>query len=719
MPIAYIQVPAGDYTVTIDGVDSTVSVTAQSTISVPSISFSPTSATVEEGTTGTLAAVTIDNGGDAGATVTLSNDVAQISGASLVLTDAAVTGDTGQITATITNSAGSDTATFDLTVDEAVAPAGVRNLVFLGQSEPHRLFLSNHSDNLNTGTVDDESALEIWWYDLEGITPNNATGVQRDAITNDNKVSRWAVEMSNALAAIAPGVQFKMACLLFAGTGLDDLLDDAQTAGGRYWTRAAPYNGDKDAYDQFITDTGITQPDAAFMSWQNTDSTQMQFQIGDGWWTALTGTGLDDGAAVALGTKRHNVDYDHFLSELWDTDTVPFTFLMHRYDVFTGTGIDWDRFRDVRVSMDRVVSSARNQARQVPFLRGVDPVAYENGYDVGDQSHPRKSDDGAVKYAQQLAYNMARMTGTPLPAPQIDAVTWAAGSVTLASAAGDLTTTRLIRGGTLPAGQPKVAQLYFRAAETPGVIEEVPDAAISIVSGDIVIDAAATAGRNFVRGDRIEFASGPAGANDDQDKTDDTWLDYPGITNATLELVPLQPVCGVMVCDLGSAPAVTNLLQDFATWATGKGLPDQGEGWYLPSVNTSFDSNTSGVVDITGLTGGVDSATLVVDVDRAIGRNGQSSTQISLRDIGGYGHQRLGVGGLWGEAAAALTASDTQPTAYGQIPLPDGRVRMWMHTSITAGGRLIIYMNNANTGGAYGFAGLYDGALPVETIAGL
>lgn len=604
-----------------------------------------------------------------------------------------------------------------------VAPSppvsSVRNLVFLGQSEPHRLLLSSHSDIGNAGTVSDESALEIWWYDLDTSSPNNATGVQRDAITNSNKVSRWAVEMSNALAALAPGAQFKMACLLFAGTGLDDLLDDAQTAGGRYWTRAAPDNGDKEVYDQFIADTGITQPDAAFMSWQNTDSTQIQFQIGDAWWTALTGTRLDDGSTVTLGTQRHNVHYDHFLSEMWDTDTVPFTFLMHRYDVFTASAIDFDRFRDVRVSMDRVVTAARNQARSVPFLRGVDPVAYENGYDVGDDSHPAKTDDGAVKYAQQLAYNMARMTGTTLPAPQIDALTWASGSVTLSSTAGDLTTTRIIRGGTLPAGQPKVAQLYFRAAETPDVLEEVPDAAISIVAGDIVLDATTLAGRDFVRGDRIEFASGPAGANDDQDKTDDTWLDYPGIADTTLELVPLQPVCGVMVCDLAPTYTVTNLLQDFDTWATGEGLTDQGDGWYPPSVNTRFDSNTSGEVDIAGLTGGVDSATLVVDVDRTIGGDGQTSTQISLRDLGGYGHQRLRVSDLWGEAAASLTASDTQPVVYGHIPLPDGRLRMWMHTSITAGGRIIIYLNNGNTGGAYGFAGLYDGQLDVETIAGL
>ena len=603
----------------------------------------------------------------------------------------------------------------------------VRHLVVLGQSELHRLLLAFHRDIANAGPVADEAALELWWYDLDTSSPNNATGVRRDAITNGNKVSRWAVAMSNALAAVAPGIRFRMCCLLFSGTGLDDLLDDAQTAGGRYWTRDAPSNGDLECYDQFVADTGISQPDAAFMSWQNTDSTQIQFQIGDAWWAALTGTRLDTGAAITRGAQVYNVDYDQFLSDLWDTAAVPFTILMHRYDVFTGSVADYDRFRDVRVSLDRMVSGARNQVRAVPILRGVDPNAYENGYDVGDESHPLKADDGAVKFAQQIAWNMARITGTPLAAPKLDTVTWATGSVTLSSNAGALTTARIIRGGTLPAGQPKVAQIHFRAAGTPTVLNEVPDAAITITSGDIVIDAATlltaiSAGRTtFQRGDMLEFASGPAGANDAQDKTDDTWLDYPGVANATLELVPLQPVAGVIRCDLAAGPAPVNLLQDFAAWAVADGLTDQGGGWYDTAglVNRQFDSNQPGEIALAGLTGGPGSATLVVDVDRSIGLDGGNSTQISLRDLAGFGHQRLRIQGLWGEIAVSLTASDTQPVAHGWMPLPEGRARMWLRVSVTAAGRLILYLNNGNTGGAYGFAGLYDGVLSVEQIAAL
>jgi hypothetical protein len=380
----------------------------------------------------------------------------------------------------------------------------------------------------------------------------------------------------------------------------------------------------------------------------------------------------------------------------------------------------------VRVALDRLTGSARNAARVVPILRGIDPNAYENGYDVGDDSHPLKSDDGAVKFVQQIAYNAARMTGTNLPAPRIDAASWAANSVTLSSVAGTLTTTRILRGLALPLGQPKVSNLYFRSAGDPSTLHEVPDAAISLSGGDIVISAlsllsAIGAGRvSFQRGDALEFASGPAGANDAQDKTDDTWLDYPGIADAVLELVPLQPVAGVFRCDL-AASGLTNLLQDFATWAIADGLADQGGGWFTTAglVNRQFDSNQSGEIDIAGLTGGADSATLVVDVDRSIGLDGGNSTQVSLRDLAGFGHQRLRINGLWGEVSVSLTASDTQPTQYGWLPLPVGRARMWMHVSVTSGGRVILYLNNANTGGAYGFAGLYDGALTREQISAI
>lgn len=600
--------------------------------------------------------------------------------------------------------------------------SSVRHIAMLGQSEPHRLFLSNHANAGEAGTVVDEGALELWWYDLDTNSPNNATGVQRDAVTNANKVSRWAVEMSNALSALAPGVQFKVCMMLFAGTGLNNLLNDT-AGGGRQWSRAAPYNGDKECYDAFIADTGIAQPDAAFMAWQNTDSAQIQYQVGDAWWTALTGTALDDGASVAVGATRHNVTYDHFLSEMWDTETVPFTMLMHRYDVLNGGLNDWDRFRDVRVSFDRMVGSALNQARPVPVLRGVDPNAYENGYDVNDGSHPRKTDEGATKYAQQLAYNMARMSGTVLPAPQLDAVTWAPGSVTLGCDAGDLTTIRMLRSQAVPAGQPKIAQLYFRTAENPEQYVEVPDAAISVTGGDIVINAASllsfvgVARSAFVRGDRLEFASGSAGSNDTQDTTDDTWMDYPGIGHPTLELVPLQPVNGVMVCDLGPAPSVANVLMDMATWAAAEGLPDQGDGWFVPSINRNFDSNSASELDASALTGGPDSATIVVDIDRQIGRDAQSSTQISLRDVSGVGHQKLRVSNLWGEISVSNVAGVIQTS--GWIPLPDGRVRIWAYVDSTPGGRHMLYLNNSGTGGAYGFAGLYDGQLPVSEIAAL
>lgn len=599
----------------------------------------------------------------------------------------------------------------------------VRHLVFLGQSEPHRLFLSGHADVALAAPVTDPAALEIWWYDLDTGTPNRATGVQRDAITDTNPVSRWAVEMSNTLAALAPGVAFKMACLLYAGTGLADLLDDARVTAGRHWTQTAPNHGDREVYDRFIAETGIAQPDAAFMAWENTDSTLIQFEIGDAWWVALTGTGLNDGATIAAGTQRHNVNFDHFLTELWDTSTVPFGFLMHRFDVFPGARLDWERFRDVRVSLDRMVASSRNQARNLPFFRGIDPNAYANGYDIGDDSHPRKSDDGAAKDAQQLAFNMARMTGTPLPAPRIDHVIWTPETVKLSSNAGHLTTTRLLRLIPLPPEQPKIAQLYFRTAEAPEVLFDIPDEAITIEEGIIVITAAAALAATgaersvFLRGDRIEFASGPAGANDAQDKTDASWLDYPGLAQAALELVPLQPVCGVMICDIPAIAAPINLLQDFDLWATAQGGLDQGGGWYVLPANSAFDSQVAGHMNLCGLISPSEYATVIVDLDRQLGLTAQNATQINFRDIAGIGHQRIVIQNIWGEVAQNVPT--VMPQAFGWMPLPDGRVRIWAQVQTTAQGRHVLYLNSANSGGAWGFAGLYNGILPIAVIAGL
>ncbi|MEM1100928.1 MAG: hypothetical protein AAGH73_05285 [Pseudomonadota bacterium] len=590
-------------------------------------------------------------------------------------------------------------------------PAGTAHIVLLGQSEPHRLFRAIHADMANVGTVDDEDALEVWWYDLDAR--GGFDGARRDPITNANKVSRWAVEMSNALAALAPGVAHKLCLLAFSGTGLGRLLEDGEADEARFWA------DDSATYDLFVADTGINAPDGAFMAWQNEDSALLQFQLGDAWWTALTGTSLADGSAVPGGATRHAVTFDHVLSELWDTETVPFSFLMHRYDQLSGGAMHMDRFRDVRVSIDRMVASARNAARAVLFERGVDPVVYENGYDISDAAHPAISEDGAAKYAQQIAYNIARLGGATLPKPELNSVTWTEAALTLSSSAGPLTTARRIRGGALPAGQPKVAQLYFRRAEAAETLHEVPDAAISLSGGTVTVDAASlltalgAARTGFLRGDMIEFASAAAGANDTQDQSDDTWLDYPGLAHPVLELLPLQPRAGVLRCDLGAAPGHANALMELHAWAASKGLTDQGEGWYPAPNNTRFDSNTPGEVDLSGLTSGT--CTFYMDVDRALGGDGERSTQITARDVSGVGFQRVTVNDIWGEVS--LSAAGTAPSDFGWIPIGPGRIRVWAHVANQPGGRVMLYINSNNTGGAIGGAGLFDGALSRAEIA--
>jgi len=309
--------------------------------------------------------------------------------------------------------------------------------------------------------------------------------------------------------------------------------------------------------------------------------------------------------------------------------------------------------------------------------------------------------------------------------PQIDAVTWNTRGLTLASNAGAITTLRKLLGEMVPLGQPKVAHFYFRAAEDPSTLVEVPDEALRLENTYIIIDAApllSSAGFDrirFVRGDGIEVSFSSGDISDQQDQMDDTFLDYPGVVVDDIELVPLQPIDGVLICDL-PAPSLANLVTvNFQDWAVSEGMIDQGDGWYMASrANHDLDSN-AGQIDVSGLTGGgLNSATFVVDIGRPLGPDDGDRTTINFRDYLNFSHQRLRVNDLLG-AARVTPLGNTPPTDFGVIPCPDGGWRVWAHVGVSADGRVEAYLNSANTGGVFGFVGVYDGALTVEQIAGI
>ena len=122
LDIMFLSPPQNDRDFTINAIVDLTGmeiIADTSTVTAPTISVTPAAATITEGTTGTVATITFDNGGDTGVVPTVDGTVFEINGNNLDLIDAAVLADTGQATLTITNSAGTDTATFDLTVNAA------------------------------------------------------------------------------------------------------------------------------------------------------------------------------------------------------------------------------------------------------------------------------------------------------------------------------------------------------------------------------------------------------------------------------------------------------------------------------------------------------------------------------------------------------------------------------------------------------------------------
>lgn len=581
----------------------------------------------------------------------------------------------------------------------------VSTAVMLGQSEMHRLTLAAQADLANAGTVEDEEALTLYYYDASDAQLSGA-------VTNTNKISRWAVEMSNMLAARTPGRKWHIAMLTKGGTGLEQLIDDSISV--RNWAV------DKACYDAMIAGSGVDAPDVAITDWQFNDSLTLVDDTLDFWWVFVTGTSLFDGAAIARGATYQGQPVDRFLSDLYNTVSVPMVFSMKRYDLLKNGAADIDRWRPLRVATDRLIEHPRNLERAVPLIRGLDAMDYKQG---SDQYHPDIATDGADRYARNLVYNVLLGAGFADAAPLLDEVSWTAENVTLGSSAGPITTVRMQRGDALPDAEPKIANLYFYAATAPMVRVGVPDAAIRIdVDGKIVIDATALKGSAFVRGDQIAYGNGPTGSDDATDLANQTWKDAPGIADAEMEILPLRPWSGVDICMLGEAPALTDRIAAGFTLAD-LGMSARGDGFYMPPAGGSYAiTSASGRVDASGAPTGINVMTLVVDVDRAMGydnaiQNGYVA--VMFRDLDAtYNRQIVYASKVWQRTPFTL-GIETPPSNYGYVWLPNGRLRLWFQVSNAVSNWVIELRAAANGYGAYTKPRLFDGAVPVEQIAAL
>lgn len=587
-------------------------------------------------------------------------------------------------------------------------PGSTYNIVVMGQSEVF-YNIGGAFANLGTaGTVANESNLRIFYRNSFG---GGSGEVLDEQITNSNKVSRWMVDLSNYLNAERPDDTFNFIFLAEAGTAFQQMIDDSRS--GRDWTDS----------DEVITAAqtalSFTNPDAAFMIWQNADSTALQDKIADVWFTGMTATLNADGSAVTRGTNTlANTNFDHFLSDWWTTSAVPLGFSMNRYDVLSGGAEDIGRFREVRTAFDRMVQTPNNLALGEPIVRVLDPMSHNTG--TTDINHPEQDDDGLQTFARSMGFMALELLNIKT-APQIDTVTWSASSLTLGSSAGNITTLRTIRGTpSLPAGQPKVARFFWYPADGSSVRAEVPDAAISLTGGNIVIDATALKGSNFEAGDRITFDMIGAIDADDQGVA---YLDMPGIADANMELIPLQPLTDdTLENDLtytGTAYSDSLCPTDLSdtAWQSNMTTPvAQEDGFYSSNGAVLLDTNPAGDnfnVSTNNL------ITVVVDVDKITGRTATNSNSGSFQLAAvGTGNVTATITDVWGDTNLTIGGTVTADDS-GLIFLPKGRVRVWINMTHTAGQRLQLTLRNASNGGAYNNAAVFEGHLTSTEVARL
>ncbi len=529
--------------------------------------------------------------------------------------------------------------------------------VMLGQSEMARSVINGHNQLGNAGTVTDENALTVIFREYSGAGAGQAGAVQTVNVNNTTKVSAHMVEMSNTLAAIAPGSTFRVAFMTRSSTGMAAALDDASTS--RTWSEDA---------DIYTALAGV--PDAVIVSWHNKDG-DLGDDYGSVHYSAFSAKRFDTNAALSAGDTYVGQDFDHFYTDLWPA-SVPVYECNHRYDQGPSQNA---RYNQVRASQDEMALSTSAAAENI--YRGWDGISYEMGDDP-DNAHPSTTSTswqlGMGRFVKHWAHWMADIAGIRnFSPPLITSATWTTSTVTLSSSYGDITTPRIVAGESLPAGRPVVDGIFLNGTKlTSG---------ISISGGNIVVSG------SFVRGDIIEYWPGRAGNdNSGSDLTDKIWKDTAGIAYAN--------VSGIETIDLRGAPPQANLTNTLTNDPTGGSFSGHrysnsliptnigAAPWSLAVDSDGFHNNistdelysASSTAGFTAPTAGT--VTFCIDVKKVPGVEISGALVFYIRGTGtgGSGFHRCHPTGFPGDVSIS---NSTGTTARGAIRIDNWTWRVW------------------------------------------
>ena len=402
-----------------------------------------------------------------------------------------------------------------------------------GQSELHRSVLSGFTGASGV-TIADPLALQVSFSDATNTAYGTAlTHIFLDG-SDPNFTGRLGA-LANMLAAERPGERFHLVMHTLSQTGLRDALDDSITP--RAWSQET-------AIRDFALADG-QHPGLAVQSWYNADSNAFSTSFGDVWLTAISqlnpnGTAHGRGTAMPGGFNA-----DHYFSDWYDYAKTKWAMAgPHRFEQ---SGFD-TTIQANRVGLTNAFTNPILSSRAVRVL---EPLNYQNN--PVDPSHPGTSDiDGMSRFMALVGYGILQGLGFAPSTPELDQWSYNGTTdvLTIGSSAGPITTTRIVRGGTLPSGRLVVDQVFRN-----GLLVAAAD--VSIVSGTIRV-------ANVVDGDSVAVGLGSIGtaglAAEDIPGAlnDETWQDWPivagGLNWSGMEGLPVR---GLAICPTGIIPAAS------------------------------------------------------------------------------------------------------------------------------------------------------------------
>lgn len=411
-----------------------------------------------------------------------------------------------------------------------------------GQSELHRSVLGAYPGATPPPAIADAAALQVSYSDATGASYGTALAHGFVDGSNANLAGKLGA-LANMLAAERPGERFHLVMHTLSATGVRTALDDAST--GRMWSSEVAIRDFALADGQY--------PGLAIQSWYNADAAALGTGFGDFWLTAISGL-LSNGTPHTRGSAAPagGSNMDHYFADWYDYARTKWAMAgPHRFE----TALFDANIQNNRVSLNAAFANPILSSRAVRVL---EPLSYQNdpgaGYaDPGDPIHPGTTDpDGMSRFMVQIGYGILQGLGiSPRGVPKLDQWSYDAptSTLTIGSSAGALTTTRRVRGGTLPAGRPMVDNIFRNGAL-------VPAADLSFVGGTIRV-------ANVAAGDSVAVGLGGIGTGgttteDINALDDETWQDWPivagGLAYSGMEGLP---VSGYAVCPTGVIPAVS------------------------------------------------------------------------------------------------------------------------------------------------------------------